>query len=141
MSPCTYRRTPRSTEKVQYASGNFYWQHMRSDFQRTVAQCMSCTKPGSNYPHIKRLQLFRVSGPFDFVVMDILGPLSKTPQGSQFIFVVTNCYSKLKRAISTAIALSTHMEDISLDNWIVPFGILKFALADNGPQFVSKFSP
>lgn len=32
------------------------------------------------------------------------------------------------------------MAIIFLDNWIVPFGIPKFVLADYGPQCVSKFS-
>lgn len=71
--------------------------------------------------------------------MDILGSLPKTLHGNLFIRVVEDRCSKLMSVIPTFNTSSTFMADIFLDNLIAPIDILRFVLADNGPQLVSNF--
>lgn len=115
-----------------------YWPHMANELYTTVAQCVSCVKNRNRLRHKRRLQLFMAVGPLDVVAMDILGPLLKTQQGNQYIVMITDKYSKLTRAIPNSKILSTHMSNIFLDHWIIPFGIPSYLLTDNGPQIVRK---
>lgn len=48
-------------------------------------------------------------------------------------------YSKLIRAMLTAKKSATQAANVFLDNWIFPFGIPSYVIADNDPQFISKF--
>lgn len=71
--------------------------------------------------------------------MGILGPLSNTANGNQYVIVVTDCYSKLTWAIPSPKTTSTHIANIILDHWIIPHGTPFVLLTDSGTQFVSKF--
>lgn len=112
---------------------NFYWPHMANDVYTTVAQCASCVKNGSRHRDIRRLQLFLASGPLDFVAMDILGIIPKTKQGLHYNVVLTDRCSILTRARPASKFMSTHMANIFLDQWIIPFSIPSYLRADNRP--------
>lgn len=117
----------------------YYLPHMANNVYTTIAQCESCVRSGRRYRHKRNLQLFSASGPLDLGALDLPRPLSKTRQGNQYICLITDRYSKLMRAISTFKTSETHMADIFVDYWVVPFGIPTYLLMDNGPQFVGKF--
>lgn len=76
----------------------------------------------------------------EFVAKDILGPLSKTKSGNKYKEVMTDRYSKLTRVIPTKRKTATDVVLIFVDHWVIPYGIPRWLLTDNGPKFVQNFS-
>lgn len=109
------------------------WAHVASNVQGTVAQCESCARTGSRYRHKRRLQIFPASVLLVFVAMTVLGLLAKTRQDNQPIVALMHRYSKLTRAVPTSETSPTHMDEIFLQNWIIPFGVPELVLVDNCP--------
>lgn len=66
----------------------------------TVENCAAC---GKNRVHSKKrhLQLFPPQHPMDTIYIDMLGPFTKTKNGSQFILVITDRYRNLTSAVPT----------------------------------------
>lgn len=97
---------------------------MGSNIYTTIAICKSYARNGSQQRHEQALQLFPASASLDFTAIDILEPLQKTKQGSQYRCVRTDRYFNLARATSKSVASSTHMTNIIFSHWTVPFNIL-----------------
>jgi Integrase zinc binding domain len=77
-----------------------YWSNMHKKVEETVRHCTVCAK--TRVKERKRtsfLKLFPVSGPLEFVSMDILGLLPKTEHGNRFLLVISNRFSKLTRTV------------------------------------------
>lgn len=117
----------------------YYSTHMTREFYMTIAQCASCAQNGIHYRRKRRLQLFPVEGSLRFFAIDILPPLPKTRQRSQYGLAITERYSKLKRAIATSNSTASHVENLFFDHRIVLFGFPTYLLTDDGPQFGSNF--
>ena len=61
----------------------YYWPHMASDVQQTVADSQSCARVrGTQHRHQKKLTSFPAAGPLEFIAMDLYGPLPKKPTGT-----------------------------------------------------------
>lgn len=105
----------------------------------TIAKCESSIRNESRNRHKRPLQLSSASGPLYFITMDILRPLPKTNQGSQYICVMTDRCFKLARAIFMSKPSSTHMENDFLDHQILAFGVCAYLLTNSGLYFVRKF--
>lgn len=69
--------------------------------------------------------------------MNIFGPLPKTKQGSQFVVVITDRYTKRTKAIPTT-KNATTVARILLEHWVAYYAITSKLLTDNGSQIVSE---
>lgn len=85
------------------------------------------------------MYLLLASGLLDFVSMDIDGSFSKAAQGIQYTHVITDRYCKLTRAIQTSGRTATHVTNLFMDHWLIPYRITTYLLTDYGTQFVSMF--
>lgn len=70
--------------------------------------------------------------------IDILGLLTGTKAGNQFIVVMTDQYTKLTRAISVSRIATPEVAKVALNVWIMLYGRHYATLTDNGKQFASK---
>lgn len=112
---------------------------MVNDVYRTVRCCGKCVRNKASEKRRRALKLFPESAPLEFVTRDILGPLPKTSKGNQFVWVMTDCYSKLERAVLTSTKTAVHAASMFMDHWIIPYGIPDYVLADNETQFIGNF--
>ena len=71
--------------------------------------------------------------------MDLLGPLPKTAHGNQHVLVITDRFSKLTRSIPLRTTTASVVANAFLDNWVYVYGVPRYVLTDNGPQFAAKF--
>lgn len=78
------------------------------------------------------MQRFPADGPLAFVAMDLVGLMPKMEQGSQYIFVIINRYSKLTRAVPTLKTTATRVINVFMDHCIIPYGMPMYLLTDNG---------
>lgn len=69
----------------------------------------------------------------------ILGPLPKTVKDKQYVAVVTERYSKLKRAVPQSFTTTTNVLYMCVRELIISNGTPTYLLIDNGTLLVSKF--
>lgn len=113
---------------------------MGNDISQTPKDCSSCIAVrGTLRQHSSPRKLLRASGPLEIVTMDILGPLPKTPEGYQYVLVVTDCFSKRICSIPTRTATGAKVTEQFPTAWVCSYGIPTYLLTDNGLQLVAKF--
>lgn len=86
---------------------HFYKPHMANDVFKILGKCRSCTLNESQVTHKWQLQLLPAARLLEFVVIDILEPLSKTSTRGQYVVIITDQVLKLTLAIHTATVSST----------------------------------
>lgn len=130
---------PRTRMMYHVFRRRYYWLYMASAVHEFVFKCDSCRRHRSTQKHQRKLQLFLPSELLEFVVIDILPPLTKTKQKNRFIIVMTDSCSKLTRAISIAMTTAPRVAMVVFGNRIMPYVTPNTIVTDNGLQFVSEF--
>jgi transposase InsO family protein len=121
-------------------SQQFYWPTMVADVYQYVKQCHECTKENSDLvKRHKALRLFPAAGPLDFVAIDLLGPLTRTKAGHQYLLVISDRFSKLVRTIPLRTITTYTVAVAFCHHWVFVYGTPRILLSDNGTQFNSKF--
>ena len=84
-----------SRRTYQQLSTSYYWYGMRQDIIRWCPQCQHCAKGKGPplRPH-GRLQKIPVGAPMDLVTMDILSGLPTADDGSKYLLVVVDFFTK-----------------------------------------------
>jgi transposase InsO family protein len=118
----------------------FYWPTMVADVYDHVKLCHECTKENPTLrKRSKEITLFPSEQPLDFVAIDILGPLTKTIKGHQYILVIADRFSKLVRTMPLTTITTFTVASALYHHWVFVYGAPRLLLSDNGTQFNSKF--
>lgn len=72
----------------------FYWPHMANDAYTKVHQCQLSAHFGKRTKPKRKLQLFILSGPLKFIVIDILRPFPSAEKGDQHVLLMKDRYEK-----------------------------------------------
>ena len=72
------------------------------------------------------------------LAMDILRPLPQTPRGNNFIFVVTDYFTKWTESYTTPNQEATTVAEKLVSEFVCRFGILRKIHSDQGSNFESK---
>jgi Integrase zinc binding domain len=84
---------PCSTRMYQTMRRDIFWPSMSWDVQEFVRLCNSCAKKRLSVQRKTTfLKLFPSSAPFEFVAMDILGPLPETKKATGFCWLSRICF-------------------------------------------------
>lgn len=118
---------------------SLYFLHMENDVYDTIYRCESFRKHRGHPKHQLHLQLFQPQVPLECIAIEILGLLPKTKRGSQFIFVITDRYRILTRAITRSNITAPVVAKVFPNACIILYGIPSSLLSENGPQFFNKF--
>jgi len=78
---------------------SYFWPGMRRDVTAWCRECETCAK-GKGPPNKRHgtLQKVMTGAPLDIVAIDILSGLPATPDGSKYILVATDYFTKLSEA-------------------------------------------
>lgn len=118
----------------------YYWPKMRADVARYVRACKVClaNKPDHKGPAGLMAGRPNISRPWEFVSVDLVGPLPPSTTGYKYILSVQDYFTKfcvffpLRSAKAKAIV--QHVED---DIFLV-YGVPRILWSDNGSQFVGR---
>jgi len=83
------------------------------------------------------MRLFPAKEPFAAVAFDLLGHLSRTPEGYEYLLVICDRFTKLTRVVPLKDVTALDALSFFLDVWVASYGIPDSTLSDNGPQFAS----
>lgn len=118
----------------------YYWPGMYKDVTKFVTACPICLQ----YKH-QNHQLLGEMGrpkhckrPFQFLSIDLIGPLPLTRKQNAYILVVTCCFSKFCHIFPIRKAIATNINKIIEEQIFLVHGIPQTILMDNGQQFVSN---
>lgn len=118
----------------------YYWPKMRADVSRYVRGCTVCLANKSDHRGPAGLMTGRpnITRPWEFVSVDLVGPLPPSTSGFRYILSVQDYFSKFCIFIplrsATAKMIVQHVED---DVFLV-FGVPRVLWSDNGSQFVGR---
>lgn len=89
--------------------------------------------------HQRLLQLFLPEGPMVYCKGHSWTTMDKTV--NWIISVMTDCYSKLTKAVLTKWTTVTDVVRLSFESWDMPDSFLERSLTENGPHFVRTSLP
>ena len=116
-----------------------YCPSMAVDVYAVPRNGVSCAKNRiSLRQHRNFLKLFPARAPLEFVAIDILGELIKTPRGNRYMLVISDRFSKLVRTVPLKKVTSSEVPKAFVHHWVFPYGALIWFLSDNGKQFIAK---
>ena len=119
---------------------HYFWPNMYHEIDNWVKSCLSCAM--KNTPtNIQKAPLLpiAVSGPFEQVSVDIIGPITPSLSGNRYIVVFTDRLTKWVEARALASTEAPTIAKVFLDDVIYRHGIPRTLLSDRGKQFLSQF--
>ena len=119
--------------------GAFYWFRMRSDvynYVRTCAKCNTNKKP-SRWRRAEMGQ-YHAGAPMDHVMIDMLGPLSKTPKGNTVYWCLLISSPSGSSVIHYLINRPSWWRKTIVDEFFSRFGLCLELHTDQGKNFMSN---
>lgn len=118
----------------------YYWPHMPGDIWAIVRNCHQCARNRLKLrKHKNSLNLFPAMEPLQSLAIDLVGPLTKTKNGNQFLLVTTCRFSKLTSVVPSRRTDAYNVAVASTAHGVWHYVPLESLISDNGPQFAAKF--
>ena len=119
---------------------SFYWPSMAVDCYGVAKNCPSCARNRVLLrKHQKEMKLFPATAPLEFVTIDTLGELIRTPRGNRFLLVITDRFSKIVRTVPLKSISAESVAKAFVTHWVMVYGPPLWLLSDNGKQFTARF--
>ena len=118
---------------------SFYWFRMNSSvyhYVRTCAKCSTNKKPRRR--RRAKLGQYHVGAPMDRVMIDILGPLSKTPHGKMVIIMLIDQFTKWIECFPLPDQSAELVAKTIVDEFFTRMGTPLEIHSDKGSNFVSN---
>ncbi|CAB4041790.1 Retrovirus-related Pol poly from transposon, partial [Paramuricea clavata] len=126
----------RCVERLQQ---QYYWPGMASEMQLWIAECEMCDRHKSPVsPRKSPMKSIEVGHPIELWAMDILGPLPLTSRGNQYIFVMSDYFTKWVEAVPLAYQRADTVAKAFVDEVVTRLGVPRKILADHGRNFEAE---
>src|ERR1051325_273134 len=112
----------------------FYWKRMKQDITEYIKKCDKCQRRGQKGGETF-LHPIKVTGPFDRIGIDFVGPLARTRKGNKYILVVTDYLTKWPEAKAMREATAKNVVNFIYREIICRHGCPKIILSDRGTHF------
>lgn len=116
----------------------FYWPHMLEHIRLWCQECHTCMR-NKRLP-INRLSALQqhISGaPFERVAVDLMGPFTRTSNGSLYIIVFQDYFTKWLQAVPLPDKTTLSVADAFYTQWVVYYGCPYELHSDQGGEFTS----
>lgn len=120
-------------------SQHYYWPGMNKDIAQYVRACRSCQqhKP-AQLPTAGKMGTINAQQPWEYVAIDLVGPLPRSTQGYTYLCVIQDKFTKWVEIHPLRQPKSTGIIKALKERVIYRFGCPKTIISDNGSQFTSK---
>lgn len=129
-------RDARTTRWKRNSSGSTC---MANDLRQTATKCQACARNQKALIRKEYVQLFYRMWRLELTAMDMLGALQRLKNGNLLVMVLTHWDSKMTRPIYTSKKISTNVENLFRDRWLILYIIPDHLFTDNCSEFESAF--
>ncbi|CAF1502254.1 unnamed protein product [Adineta steineri] len=120
-------------------STRVYWDSLRKDIYNYVAACNECQKfKYNNTPTATPIQLHEVFEPWHTIGIDLMGPFPATSRQKRFLLVIVDYFTRWVEIFPMNLTTSSAIAEILINEVFSRYGLPKYILSDNGPQFISN---
>ncbi|CAM4850035.1 unnamed protein product [Rotaria magnacalcarata] len=120
-------------------STRVYWASMWKDIYNYVAACQECQRfKYNNRPMATPMQLHEVLEPWHTIGIDLMGPFPTTSRQKKSLLVIVDYFTRWIELFPMRTTTSTNIAQILINEVFSRYGLPKYILSDNGPQFVSN---
>lgn len=119
----------------------YYWKKMDEDIEEFVKTCEICNKKRATAAEKAPVPMqitTPVTRPFQQCAVDIVGPLTKTHSGSQYILTFQDHFSKYPEAFAIADQKAQTIAKVFVEEIVCRHGTPEKLLSDNGTNFTSE---
>ena len=117
---------------------NFLWHGMDKDISEVIGACTLCQRYKNGVKRKKDSGTLCSYSPFEKIVIDITGPLRQSKNGSKYILLIIDHFSKYLRLIPMKQTRSIDVARALIVHWISIFGIPRSIHSDRGTNFNSS---
>jgi hypothetical protein len=119
-------------------SRHFYWPRIRHDVKDYVRKYNACQRyKEDNKKPAGLLQTPVLHQRFEFLSIDLFGPLPEGPQGENWIFIIEDCATRWTELFSLTQATADACAWTLVNEICLRCGIPRCFISDNGTQFIS----
>lgn len=86
------------------------------------------------------MPIYKLRGPFSFVVVDALGPFPETPAGNKYILIFVDYFTRWPEAIAVRDLKTSTFLQVLVDEVLCRYGVPDNLLSDRGSNFVSALA-
>jgi hypothetical protein len=115
----------------------YYWKNMKKDIEEYIRKCEKCQKR-SKAVGKGPIHPIEVTGIWDTIGIDFVGPLKETENGNKYILVIMDYFSKWPEAIAMKEATAENVYKYLYKEIICRYGIPKKIISDRGSHFNNK---
>ncbi|XP_076055291.1 uncharacterized protein LOC143033689 [Oratosquilla oratoria] len=118
---------------------HFYWPKLKRDVSTYCRTCRPCQVAGKPNPTVKPYPsqpIPVVKDPFSKIIIDCVGPLTKTPCGFQFLFTIVDCATRYPEAIPLRRITAKNVVR-ALIHFFTQVGLPTAVQSDQGSNFTS----
>lgn len=117
----------------------YWWPNLRRDCEEFVKNCVSCNQRSPYGKKRAPLQELPASDrPFDFVAIDIVGPLPRTENGEKYILSILDHFSRYLEMIPLPDQTAETVACAFVRRWVLKYGVPDVLLSDQGTNFMSE---
>jgi transposase InsO family protein len=129
-----------SAKTIDRISRRYFWKGMRGQVEAYVRKCLDCQRyKVANQKPTGRLQTTATGNQrFEVVAFDLFGPLPRSPQNHNWIFIVEDIATRWVELFALEQATAEECAKVLLNEIILRYGTPRRFISDNGPQFVSS---
>jgi len=128
-----------SRKTINLISRRYYWKTLAKDVAEYCRLCQLCQK---NKPMRRKivadLKPIQVTGPFDRVAVDCMGPMKITQNGNRFIVVFVDYFTKYVEAFSTPDIKASTIAELFVTKIVCRHGAPSILQSDRGTDFTSQ---
>ena len=122
---------------VKRITKHFYWPTVFSDVAEYCRRCPECQRTAKGSQHkVPLIPLPVMEAPFERIVMDVVGPLSRSRRGHQYILVVCDYATSYPEAMALRKVDAGSVAE-QLIQLFARVGIPREILSDQGTNFMS----
>jgi RNase H-like domain found in reverse transcriptase/Reverse transcriptase (RNA-dependent DNA polymerase)/Integrase zinc binding domain/Integrase core domain len=118
----------------------YFWPTMRMDVSEYIRQCKVCqqVKVEQQGP-VGRMGTERTTdGPWTRICTDLMGPFPRSSKGNKYLLVVSDTFTKFTLLFPLRSAKSQCVCSRLEENVFLLFGVPKFVVCDNGPEYIAE---
>jgi hypothetical protein len=120
----------------------YWWRGIKGNIARFVAQCDVCQRvKAEHHKPSGLLQPLPIpEWKWEEISMDFINGLPRTPRGTDLIWVIVDCLTKVAHFIPVCTTYGgDKLAKLYIDNILKLHGVSKSIVSDRGAKFVSKF--